>query len=354
MTFLSSFEVVHYRGVDGLSLPRLAPANLITGANGIGKTALIEAMWLFSGRYNVSLLWNMNVQRSASSGLNPITRLTRDRLVLQGCEEGSNHRLEFAYEKRADNLSTRATLVDPSAKHSIPMPPVVGRIRTKLDNADNDSKDQELSGLHVTPYGTVVFEDLQPPALRPNCTIIGTRFQSESLESYLQRYSDMVRGKYKKDFIDAMNLILPKVNDVEILADEMGESYISAATTDGQQCPIQDLGGGVVRLYQMFLSLFSSREGALFADEIENGLHYSVLEDVWRHARTWMRKWNVQLVATTHSYECIRAAMAAFRDAPRDLAIHKLYRNRESGEVQAATFTDETLEGARDLGLEIR
>ena len=45
MDFLSSFEAVHYRGISGLSLPRLSPANLITGMNGIGKTALIEAMW---------------------------------------------------------------------------------------------------------------------------------------------------------------------------------------------------------------------------------------------------------------------------------------------------------------------
>lgn len=49
MTHLSSFEAVRYRGIDGLSLPRLSRANLVTGVNGVGKTALIEAMWLFAG-----------------------------------------------------------------------------------------------------------------------------------------------------------------------------------------------------------------------------------------------------------------------------------------------------------------
>ena len=52
-----------------------------------------------------------------------------------------------------------------------------------------------------------------------------------------------------------------------------------------------------------------------------------------------MRKWDVQLVATTHSGECIRAAMAAFKDAPDELAIHKLYRNEETGKVEVTTFT---------------
>ena len=44
MTFLTSFQVVHYRGIDGLSLPALTRANLVTGVNGVGKTALLEAM----------------------------------------------------------------------------------------------------------------------------------------------------------------------------------------------------------------------------------------------------------------------------------------------------------------------
>ena len=44
MTLLSSFKAVHYRGIDGLSLTRLTPANLVTGVNGIGKTALLEAI----------------------------------------------------------------------------------------------------------------------------------------------------------------------------------------------------------------------------------------------------------------------------------------------------------------------
>lgn len=44
MIHLSSFEAIHYRGIDGLSLPELNHVNLITGVNGVGKTALIEAI----------------------------------------------------------------------------------------------------------------------------------------------------------------------------------------------------------------------------------------------------------------------------------------------------------------------
>ena len=93
MTFLTSFQVVHYRGIDGLSLPALTPANLVTGVNGIGKTALLEAIWLFTGRHNPTLLWNANVQRSGEPVLDPVSRLSRGALELHGTENGSHHKL---------------------------------------------------------------------------------------------------------------------------------------------------------------------------------------------------------------------------------------------------------------------
>ena len=58
MAHLESFNVGNYRGLRGLELPRLTQLNLVTGRNGIGKTALLEAMWLFTGRQNSQLLWN--------------------------------------------------------------------------------------------------------------------------------------------------------------------------------------------------------------------------------------------------------------------------------------------------------
>jgi len=52
MVHLSNFSAERYRGIGGLSLPRLTKVNLLTGMNGAGKSALIEAMWLFFGRHN--------------------------------------------------------------------------------------------------------------------------------------------------------------------------------------------------------------------------------------------------------------------------------------------------------------
>ena len=83
-------------------------------------------------------------------------------------------------------------------------------------------------------------------------------------------------------------------------------------------------------------------------------MHHAMLGDIWSFARQWMHEWNVQVVATTHSDECIDAAMTAFADAPEDLSIHNLFINEATGSVQAVTFSGGSLEGARDLDLEVR
>ena len=338
MVHLSSFEALHYRGIDGLSLPRLSRANLVTGVNGVGKTALIEAIWLFLGRHNPSLLWNANVQRSGSPVVDPVAKLSGGVVELRGTAHGLPHRLRFTFEPVSD--MARPAVVGTEGEKG-PTLPVVGRI---LSSLDGEPAQGSIGGMQLTSEGGVVYERPISPAIT-KAVIESTKFHLETSDEYLRRYSEMVRAGSKPELTRAVNLILPRVEGIEILTDDTGESYLSTTTTDGKQLPIHDLGGGAVRLFRLLLGFFAARQGVLLVDEVENGIHYSTLEEVWRHARRWMQEWNVQLVATTHSAECIEAAMAAFSGAPEDLSIHKLFRNGSTEGVEAATFTGEAIEG---------
>ena len=348
MVYLSSFEAVNYRGINGLSLPRLSRANLVTGVNGVGKTALIEAIWLFVGRYNPSLLWNANVQRSGKTILDPVARLSEGELELHGMESGSSHTYKAIFSSISD--AAHPVISGNAAGEKLMQLPVVGRLDLFLDG---QCVEGDLESLQPTQHGLVVHKIPKRPVDWPTSAIESARFQFETHAEYLQRYSDMVRSGRKQEVIDALNLILPRVTSIEILADEAGESYLSAAT-DEKQLPLHDLGGGVVRLFRLLVNFTTCQDGILLMDEVDNGMHHSVLEAVWRSAREWMRKWNVQFFATTHSAECIIAAMEAFADAPEDLSVHHLFRNSETGNIEAVTFSGDTLEGARDLNLEMR
>ena len=146
MTFLTSFQVVHYRGIDGLSLPVLTPANLVTGVNGVGKTALLEAMWLFTGRHNPTLLWNANVQRTGDHVLDPVARLSCGALELGGVESGSHHQLRSTFEKVAEIV--RPAGIENAQETNRMQLPVVGRIDTYLDRKLAEGKIGALDLIH--------------------------------------------------------------------------------------------------------------------------------------------------------------------------------------------------------------
>lgn len=348
MAILSSFEAVHYRGIDGVSLPCLTRANLITGMNGTGKTALLEAMWLFLRRFESALLWDSNVQRSGSDVFNPVSELSNDGVELGGTEAGSHHSWRAAFERVSE---TFLPLTAPGrVDKSLPIP-IGGKLRTWFDGSQIAGT---FGSVRYTPAGAVGLQSPEPPTPRPNCVIEGTRWQLETPDEYMQRYSDMVREGHKRDLINAMNLVLPVITDIEILTDMARESYLSATTTDGYQRPLMDFGGGAIRLLRLYLSFFAARKGVVLVDEVENGIHYSIMATLWGHAQRWMHEWDVQFVATTHSAECIDAAMEAFADNPEDLSIHKLFKNEDTGEIRAVTFSGEALEGARELNWEVR
>ena len=212
---------------------------------------------------------------------------------------------------------------------------------------------EAVEGMQPTPRGFVVHRNASRPANWPSAVIESASFQFMAHDELNQRFTEMVKTGRKQEVISALNLVQPRITGIELLTDETGDSYFSAETDNGQ-LPLFDLGGGIIRIFKLLLGIFTAQDGIHLVDEFENGFHYSVLEEIWRLAREWMREWNVQFFATTHSAECIDAAIEAFENAPEDLSIHNLFRNSETGNIEAATFSGETLEGARDLHLEMR
>ena len=88
-------------------------------------------------------------------------------------------------------------------------------------------------------------------------------------------------------------------------------------------------------------------------DEIENGFHHSVLSLVWAAIGEAARRYDTQVFATTHSFECIEAAHEAFcENRPYAFRLHRL--DRVENETKVITYDQETLGAAIRSGLEVR
>ena len=358
VSHLSSFHAIQFRGISGLRLDMLAQVNLITGSNGVGKTSVAEAIWLFNGRFGAPSLWNQHVQRSTHATTDPLARLGNGAVELAGEERGIVHRWKATFgpiptagteqtERTRQDNGSPVTERDPSQLPHL----IKGQLRVWLDGQAFDGQHLPMP---VSASSAVLVPILQGPSDRPSAIIHLPLSAMDVEKETINGFSALVEQGQKKNLKQALQVILPLLDDVEVITSPDGEPFILATTLGGDRLPLQALGGGMTRLFRLFVSFHKVRGGIVIVDEIENGLHYEVLAELWRRCRTMTETYDVQVFATTHSRECLLAAMDAFRDQPDALAVHSLYRKKGTPDVQASTYAGETLQAVRDLDLEVR
>ncbi|MDR1231962.1 MAG: ATP-binding protein, partial [Spirochaetaceae bacterium] len=74
-----------------------------------------------------------------------------------------------------------------------------------------------------------------------------------------------------------------------------------------QPIPLNSMGDGVMRILQLVLGIYPATGGILLIDEFENGLHYSIQKQLWQSIFELANRLNIQVFATTHSWDCIEA-----------------------------------------------
>ena len=98
----------------------------------------------------------------------------------------------------------------------------------------------------------------------------------------------------------------------------------------------------------MALNLVNARGGLLLIDEFENGLHHTVQTDIWRMVFRLANQLDVQVFATTHSRDAVRAFQKAAEESPEVGVLLRLARRGEDiiptvadeGELAVATRHD--------------
>ena len=149
-----------------------------------------------------------------------------------------------------------------------------------------------------------------------------------------------------------MRKIQPRLKNIRSIK-PYGAALIYVDLGLKEKIPAIHFGEGFIRLLSIYSELIASGKKVLLIDEVENGLHHSVLTEIWRGLLHAAEQENVQVFATTHSYECIKAAHAAFAETmDYDFALHRL--EEVKGEITVTTYDKETLETSLASNFEIR
>jgi AAA15 family ATPase/GTPase len=102
----------------------------------------------------------------------------------------------------------------------------------------------------------------------------------------------------------------------------------------------------------MLTGLMSHRSKTLIVDEIDSGLHVSVMEDFWDSLIKLSRDQGIQIFCTTHSEEMLRTASSAFAGDPSMLNVIRI--DSSEGGVSAQSYDFDSLNLSMKANLDVR
>ena len=197
------------------------------------------------------------------------------------------------------------------------------------------------------------------------CSLIPTQFIS--MNDLAKEWDVIALTEGEVIVKNALRIILPEVEDLTFVVDKINNlrnsrevRRLAKVKISGLAYPIPlaSLGDGMLRILQLVLKLFSAKGGFLLIDEFENGLHYSVQEKVWRLLFELSEKLDIQIFATTHSWDCIESFAKVAMDK-KDIdsvlfRVGKSVRTSDKGRVISTVFDQDQLYSITQSDVEVR
>ncbi len=355
---IASLTIQNFRGFRNLRLEGLRPATLIAGTNGVGKTSLLEAILLHLAPHNPTLTVTLNplrgfeVQPADAEEIWGWLFTDRDtrRTIEIASVDVAGKRLEVRITLAPPILPTFSGSTTGNAIYSsIPGPVLTAPTQKELQIESWDQAGRNgRSRAFLTSEGVKV--EWNQVGEFPPGGLLAARGRSTRDDAI--RFSKVEEERRTGGLVPALRLLEPRLTGLSVLA-TAGVPMIHADIGIGKLLPLPYLGEGIGRLLSILLALEAARGGILLVDEVENGFHHSILPNVWSAIRSACDQWKVQIIATTHSFECIRAAHAtlSFGDNPM-LRLVRLDRRGE--QIVPTLYEADTLEVAIEEGLEVR
>lgn len=98
--------------------------------------------------------------------------------------------------------------------------------------------------------------------------------------------------------------------------------------------PLTIISAGAVRYLNILLAIAATKDGIVIIDEIENGIYWKKMPNIWKTLRSLCYNNGVQLFATTHSNECLQALLPAMEKNVEDFSLIRTEVDNETHSVK--------------------
>ena len=354
---IRKFTARNFRCFRDFEIEPLARLNLIVGESNVGKTALLEAIFMLCGPNSPDFSFTVNSVRCANDS-----------------DESSWKALEWLFHKtqtaaavelssvdvQQRNRGLRICLDEPAERALAPAgtggnfqshakgSAVLKRFKELALTYTNHEGREFPSRAVKTPEGikaTLAKVDARPP-------VWYVHTQGRLSDDHARFFSDLAEAGREDELLSPLKVIDPRFERIALLYPTDGPMLYADIGLE-ILVPLPYMGGGVTNLLSWLLAIKAAEDGTVLIDEVENGLHYSALADVWKAIDAAARDSNVQVFATTHSWECVVAAQNAFAECgDDDFRLHRL--ERRDGDIVAITYDQEQLDSAMEFNFEVR
>jgi len=386
---LESLEIKNYRNLNELKIDSLRRINLITGKNNTGKSALLEAISLYANKGDLSWIYQLLDERGENykpeqNNKNPVeTNIRTLSSLFTDRKEGYNLKDAISIGIIEDTLFGKARSFEKSIslrfvkyydeivyrednvlKERIP----IRRKRIIIEEPDIDNALDIHRGFEIGIGNgdsfIIPLEEERDLRLSYKNIIRNDNFQfirTKNIEREVNgKLWDNIALTEKEEYvIEALRIIETNIEKITFIGQLSSQRRTTVVKLRNNSIvlPLKSMGDGINRILTIILALINSDNGFLLIDEFENGLHYSVQEELWKIIFKLAKKLKVQVFATTHSNDCINAFQTVLNDpensenASQGKAIRLDFVN---GQVKEVEFDAKELKIAIEQNIEIR
>ncbi|NIM15835.1 MAG: AAA family ATPase [Candidatus Aminicenantes bacterium] len=369
---INTLLIRNFRLFKELKIEKLARVNLFVGKNNSGKSCLLEALRIYTAGADASVLseivstreedWN---DTAAPGTIKKITQIDSPfRFLFHGYHlpEKPSGAIEIG---PIDNEKQRIKIMPQF--YQVTKDKDGRRLHVPIKNKSlNQLVDVEV-GLELTEgdesrFLTYLFNLSSniriSPANGPQNiqTVLPQNMDNEIIEKL---WDNINITDLEDEVIRCLQLIDPNVRKIAFVGGiqrpdgKKPRIPIVRYADSEERIPLKNLGDGMTRLFQVILSLVNARNGYLFIDEFENGLHWSIHPHVWKIIFILSKRLNVQVFATTHNRDCIRGFHEVWTAREAEGAFHRLDLS-DTKKVKPVNYTCEVLSDALETGVEVR
>ena len=338
----TSLAIENFRSIKKMEMKNLKRINILVGRNNSGKSTILEAFFLLAGLGNPKLALNIHNFRNL-----PIERDKdfevmfhyldfKTPITLSG--EINGKKRKAVIKPHYENGSKKIGLHKKPDGNSPDLSEMSSYLTTKRDSVlDGLETNFILGGRHFTSMISIKKDDWELPK-QYHEEIEATFLTPRNLLLPNPKIIDKLTvQKRLSEVTSVLQEIEPKLSDIRLTTD----GAIRVDLGEKKLMPINILGDGIRRVVSI-LSTFAKIENGIFIiDEIENGFHHHTMSILWKAILAACELYNVQLIATTHSYECVQSlAELCEQDKKRnrEIQLYRIDREEETHEAKSVGF----------------